>query len=359
MNITFLIGNGFDLNAGLRTRYRQFLEFYCSKECQHTYAAGAAETEIERAVMLSTISDFTHAMKRDLPYWSDFEDALGRETVNQPLNQKKTFDLCLADFEIEFNGYLRRELARFDLKASLPEASLHLRDDLVGHMDKLRPRYRRALLDGFGPKLHQDRLYQFISFNYTPVLDQLLGPLHDAPFRDSGSVVHRFGQVIHVHGRIDDGMIMGVNDESQIENRRLAALPEFHSSIVKPVINQEYGSGADTDAEQLIRASDGICCFGTSIGRTDAHWWQMVGEWLLTDKSHQVILFSRGAGLDIRLPQFFHHQDNNLKRHFLSQCFPGDDAARKTAAPRVFAALQTEMFSGVTLREKPSSPAKP
>ena len=31
MYITFLIGNGFDLNLGLKTKYRDFLEVYTSK----------------------------------------------------------------------------------------------------------------------------------------------------------------------------------------------------------------------------------------------------------------------------------------------------------------------------------------
>ncbi len=32
MYITFLIGNGFDLNLGLKTKYKDFLEVYASVE---------------------------------------------------------------------------------------------------------------------------------------------------------------------------------------------------------------------------------------------------------------------------------------------------------------------------------------
>ena len=31
MNITFLVGNGFDLSAGLRTAYRDFYDWYCAQ----------------------------------------------------------------------------------------------------------------------------------------------------------------------------------------------------------------------------------------------------------------------------------------------------------------------------------------
>lgn len=32
MNITFLVGNGFDLNLGLRTSYETFYKYYIKKE---------------------------------------------------------------------------------------------------------------------------------------------------------------------------------------------------------------------------------------------------------------------------------------------------------------------------------------
>lgn len=361
MNITFLIGNGFDLNAGLRTQYKQFLEFYCSDRCLHAYAADSGA--IGSARNLNTIRQFTRLLRSDLEYWSDFEAALGRETASPPLDRQEYFDLCLADFQTEFNEYLKRELARFDWAHSLSDASGRFRDDLLGHMAELRPGFRRELLSGFGSKTGQTRFYHFISFNYTDVLDRVIRTLSptDAAFARTANppIDHEIGQVVHIHGSIDNGMVLGVNDESQIGNHILASLPEFHSSIVKPVVNREFGSGADTIAAQLIDSSDEICIFGMSIGDTDACWWRRIGQWMSADAGHQVILFNHGQNISLIHPQFFHRQETAIKQHFLSQCFPGNDAARENAAPQVFVALKTDMFSGVVLREKPASAAEP
>lgn len=359
MNITFLIGNGFDLNAGLRTQYKQFLEFYCSDRCLHAYAAEAENTQ-DTAVRQTVVKQFTSLLRADLNYWSAFEAALGRETAKPPLDRQEYFDLCLADFQTEFNEYLKRELARFDWAHSLSDASAHFRTDLLGHMAKLRPGFRQELLSGFGSKIGQNRSYRFISFNYTDVLDRVIRKLslNDATFaRTTNPLIdHKIGQIVHIHGSIDNGMVLGVNDESQIGNLILASQPEFHSSIVKPVVNREFGSGADTNAAQLIDSSDEICIFGMSIGDTDACWWQRIGKWMSADAGHQVILFNHGQNISFLLPQLFHRRETAIKQHFLSQCFPGDDAAQKGAAPQVFVALKTDMFSGVVLRETPSSP---
>lgn len=359
MNITFLIGNGFDLNAGLRTQYRQFLEFYCSDGCPHKHAAGNG-ADAASLLNMGVIKQFIELIQYDMEYWSDFEAALGKETVARPLDQQESFDLCLADFTKEFNDYLKREIERFDFKGSLPAASQAFQNDLIGHMDKLRPNFNKALRAGFAGKLEQDRLYRFISFNYTPVLDRVRDSIHNVNKPESGSIItHKFGEIIHIHGRINSSMIMGVNDESQIANRFLASQPLFRSSIVKPVVNQESGRGVDSAAEQLIHSSNEICIFGMSIGATDACWWQLIGKWLSADKSHQVILFDRGHDiLDIYLPEFNRRQAA-LQTHFLSQCFPNDDAARKSAKKQVFVALKSGMFADVVLREKPSFPANP
>lgn len=362
MNITFLVGNGFDLNAGLRTQYKQFLKFYCSDQCQHAYAA-EANSELDKIFKRNIIKQFISLMQTDLNYWSDFEAALGRETANPPLDRQEYFDLCLADFQTEFNDYLKRELARFDWDLSLPTASVHFKSDLLGHMDKLRPSFRQELLPVFGTKMNQDRTYRFISFNYTDVLDRVIRKLspNDAAFARTSNLLidHKIGQIVHIHGSIDNGMVLGVNDKSQIGNPILASQPGFHSSIVKPVVNREFGSGADTIAAQLIDSSDEICIFGMSIGDTDACWWRRIGKWMSAAAGHQVILFNRGQNISLLHPQFFHRQETAIKQHFLSQCFPGDDAARKNAALQVFVALKTDMFAGVVLREKPASSTSP
>lgn len=57
--IAFLIGNGFDLNIGLATRYDQFCKHYLKEHSEDFLAK---------------------SMKTDMKLWSDLELALGKVT---------------------------------------------------------------------------------------------------------------------------------------------------------------------------------------------------------------------------------------------------------------------------------------
>ena len=64
MNVTILVGNGFDLNLNLKTKYTDFLSYYCGD-------SGADHV---------TIQNFKQDILQDYKTWSDAELAFGRYT---------------------------------------------------------------------------------------------------------------------------------------------------------------------------------------------------------------------------------------------------------------------------------------
>lgn len=75
MNITFLIGNGFDLNLTVKTDYINFLEYYCN--CSSKVKDGQGnDPEIEK---------FKKLISENIELWSDLEKALGQKTLEEPL----------------------------------------------------------------------------------------------------------------------------------------------------------------------------------------------------------------------------------------------------------------------------------
>ena len=62
MNITFFIGNGFDINLGLNTKYSDFYPYFIEK---------------------STITNMIRAwLQEDELLWADLEEQLGKELEN-------------------------------------------------------------------------------------------------------------------------------------------------------------------------------------------------------------------------------------------------------------------------------------
>ena len=101
MNVTFLIGNGFDINLGLRTKYTDFIEIYREIQPQ--------DNEIIKRFKRNVI-------EKNLPRWSDAELAFGEATSSISENfTVEDFCDCHTHFCKTLAEYLRSEQKRLVL----------------------------------------------------------------------------------------------------------------------------------------------------------------------------------------------------------------------------------------------------
>lgn len=112
-----------------------------------------------------------------------------------------------------------------------------------------------------------------VNFNYTSTIEKMMN-LHDSYEKDKQKIV--FKQIEHVHQNLDNGILMGVNDISQIKNEQFRKLFDVRSLMVKPFINQEFAADNDTRSFAAIENADVIILFGTSLGVTDQIWWNFI-----------------------------------------------------------------------------------
>lgn len=82
MNITFLIGNGFDINLGLNTRYSDFYPFFLDK---------ASKDNMIR-----------QWLSADVSLWADLEERLGQNLEKVVESEKEKF----CDDKAELDGLL-------------------------------------------------------------------------------------------------------------------------------------------------------------------------------------------------------------------------------------------------------------
>ena len=97
MNITFLIGNGFDRNLGLNTTYSDFTKHYKN-----------LETNNER------IKQFRKDIDDDKELWFDAEIAMGKYTEKFGEGEAAAYSECHTDFCMELAKYLKNEEKRID-----------------------------------------------------------------------------------------------------------------------------------------------------------------------------------------------------------------------------------------------------
>ena len=94
MNTLFLIGNGFDLNCGMRTAYK---DIYPSYIAEHSSS--------------NVISKFKQDISSNIETWSDFESAMARYAGNY--DNENDFLECIYDFSAFATDYLTKQELKF------------------------------------------------------------------------------------------------------------------------------------------------------------------------------------------------------------------------------------------------------
>jgi len=271
MNVVFLIGNGFDLNLGLRTAFSQFVKEYCHP-LQHDS---------------KVITKFKETIDKDKNSWGDAEREFGRTTksfIEQGCNANDFYE-CYDDFCFQLSRYLQSQEKRinFDKQSSKALSGFSSAINISKILKPYTEVQRNSLLEAINHIPGQFE-YSFIDFNYTGTLDACFNLLQSNSAvlgkRTFGGVAHQntIGQLIHVHGTTTSNMVLGVNDESQIEGIDLfrGYGPEYIAQLIKVQTNEMNEENSDSKAASLIQSGDLIYIYGMSLGETDKLWWDRI-----------------------------------------------------------------------------------
>ena len=95
MNLLYIIGNGLDIQYGLKTKYSHFYEYQLPKY----------QEKQKNSKYVNVIYD---NIQEDKENWSDMELSLGELTKNSEIDEEK-FMQDLDDVNEDLNNYLRSE----------------------------------------------------------------------------------------------------------------------------------------------------------------------------------------------------------------------------------------------------------
>ncbi len=313
--ITFMIGNGFDRQLGLDTRYDQFLEWYIKQPSQN-----------------DNIDQYKADLSRDRSsqWWSDAEIAMGEHLGGFNSETIDNYYERVRDFKIKLGDYLKNQEEKCDFTNAkiigdrFARFLLNYQNDIF-LKDKVRSLF----------SIRHSMSFNFINFNYTNTLKQLVeltkstrdnGRLYENKINSNNYAIGELGQVVPIHGTLDSSIIMGVNDESQ-----LAVSPDLLSTrlkrtLIKQEINTALGRKEDTEGTILIRSSDIIAVFGLKLGETDKKWRDLIAEWL-NDKNHIIVVFGhkKKENLNRLIPEDTLDYVDEKQTCFLNKLFTDND----------------------------------
>ena len=279
MNITFLLGNGFDIGLGMKSGYKNFYPYFIEKSSNDNMIKKEIEAD----------------KKEDYPNWSDLEIALGKFTKNVSKETLSQFIKDKVELDTLLKQYLKNEEEKFkydgvQIKTMVKKVLEHLRSgNSVNEKEQIG-----KTIDFYK---EEEYLYQCITFNYTKCPDLIWKEISKEivghhTYRGNNKN-ERFDKVLHIHGTLGDNeMLIGVNDESQIENTELLDNEYLKWVMIKPYLNTAIGQRKTERAKEIINKSGIICLYGLSVGMTDKMWWEYIGEWLKNSTNRLLIIYN-------------------------------------------------------------------
>ena len=97
MNITFLIGNGFDIALNLKTSYSNFYDWYCKQPSDIPHIS-----EFRKDIDDDVNSKISAAEKT----WADFELGIGKYTSKFTKEEVEQYLECIDDAQEQLRIYL-------------------------------------------------------------------------------------------------------------------------------------------------------------------------------------------------------------------------------------------------------------
>ena len=315
MYVTFLIGNGFDLSCGLKSRYRQVYDEYVKTE---------------------STSELIKQFKRDISYsiddWGDFEVAMANYMTE--FFKERDFLICLRDFRSFLKEYLRREEKRF-LKTTNDHAlAVVLKEEMRRSVDNFYTGITHNL-DNEIEKLSKEHPLgwdRYINYNYTSVFDHLISYI--VPGVD----------VLHIHGKLDEHIVLGMDNEDQLS----ALYPitnKTRRGFIKLYFNQEYDGTRLERAQYYIESSDVICIYGMSLGKSDETWRRAIFDWLIKREDGHLFIYQyqyskmKTDNIDERMDN-----EEDAKNDLMSQMNLSEEDAKK-CFPRLHIPCGKDLFN--------------
>lgn len=263
--ITFLIGNGFDINCGIKTSYNDFYPIYLKQE---------SNSEI--------IQNFKNDLDENIDKWADFEMSMAKYAAH--FNSEKELITCTRDFRKKLCAYLTEQEKLFFNKITTEEQVKDINNETNRTLNTFYNGLSKNITRSFqNPQCE----YSFITFNYTHIIDQIL-----LKFKQSrmNYLSNDNIQLFHVHGSLDDNPILGIDNLDQI-SVTYKITDQGKRTIVKPYYNEQYDKTRIINCQNTIHQSDCLCVYGLSLGDSDLFWKNEIKNWILSNSLHQIFFY--------------------------------------------------------------------
>lgn len=275
MDVLFILGNGFDLQLGLPTRYQDFYQYYTTLESKS-----------------ESIKRLKETIKEKPQEWSDLELALGEytsqtNTIQEYCEAYDDLQIALGDYILTVDEMMKSGDLKINAKEETIETGFTYPESVFSNdvAYTIEGEYISK------SKRKEDTLVfniNILTFNYTHVVETYLQDKLNMQISSDLRFIH---SIQHIHREIlkDQTVWVGVDNEKQIYKDQYRNDPNIQFRILKPKIISVASRRLVSDANRMLNSSDVLVIFGASLGPSDLTWTKMVAT--LIEKGAIVLLF--------------------------------------------------------------------
>ena len=318
MDLVFLLGNGFDINIGMKTRYCNFYDFYLKQ------------------VSSNVVSTFKNNIRENIENWADLELQLGEYLE---CLQEDDAILIYNDLIKNLQIYIQseEEKYRYDVEPNIVRKDLISPENYLRHMDS------QFIISNW-KKANENWRVRIISFNYTKSLEKLIAFNNERIVIETANGHQRYIDAVeHIHGFADDRMILGVNDSKQIKNQNLRDYKRIIRRFIKPECNKTYGLNHEDKCTSWINGAQIICLYGLSLGETDKIWWNKIAKRLVSSSVILIIFFFDNNFQEIAGPDYEDKADD-IRDLFLSRT-QLTDSEKQNIYSKIYISFSKDIFN--------------
>lgn len=284
--MTYMVGNGFDLGCGLKSRFDDTYKVYVEDRSNDSKTISNFKYNIKKHILFAA----QNRTSQDIN-WSDFE--MGMAKYAESLSSEVEFVECVRDYSIFLTDYLQRQEETFynDYNKQGKDAQIawntHICDSVLLYYKGLNNNDIEVLQNE--TTNHTSFSINIINFNYTSTFETLLKNAIVKQQIDRLPV--NIDDTVHIHGNLQDSIVLGVDNMSQFGNLKYKLSEMGELCFIKPTLNNAFDKQRVTRANNIIQSSDLICVDGMSLGDSDLTWREAISSWLVDSERHHLIYY--------------------------------------------------------------------
>lgn len=270
MGVTFLIGNGFDLSLGMKTRYTDMYDSYIKSKSKSTV--------IEKFKKDLQKEEYNHYGN-----WSDFE--MGMAEYAKTFSSEDDFVECIRDFKGHMVKHLKKEEERILELINDDSYAIRLIKTLQHSLDSFYYGLTQNDMNRLSRIVHNNKTdNNYITFNYTSTLEAFfeLRAKHHKLFTSPP---------IHIHGKLNKDVVLGIDNTEQLNGIQFSLTRKGGRAFVKTLFNEQYDNERVENAKRVISQSSIVCVYGFSMGESDKTWNDLLANWLIESPDHHLVVY--------------------------------------------------------------------